>query len=183
MSMIRNTDYLQRLTNQKKKIFQSSELALLWGMTNKHTLQMTMYRYQKKGSLFRIAHGLYSVVPVDALNPFEIGCAVSGPLSYVSCESVLFQEGFINQAVRKITLLGKKRKEFTVGKYSFSCRYLNPKFLVNREGISHHEGYSMANPLRALADLLWINPGYFVDGMDRINKRELLRMQKQLRYI
>ena len=127
MYSIRNTDYLQRLINQKKKIFQSSELALLWGMTNKQTLQMTMYRYQKRGLLFRVAHGLYSVVPIEGLNPFAIGSAVAGALSYVSCESVMFQAGLINQAVRKITLVGKKQKQFSVGDHAFYCRYANPK--------------------------------------------------------
>jgi predicted transcriptional regulator of viral defense system len=183
MYSIRNTDYIQRLIPQRKRVFASSELALVWGITNKQTLHMTLYRYQKSGRLFRIASGIYSIVPVEKLNPYEIGCAVAGHLSYVSTESVLSAEGYINQVTRKITLVGKKRKEFTVGNHSFLCRYMSMKFLVNREGIQQYDGYAVADVTRAAADIRRVNPLYYIDGMGRIDHNELRELQQQIGYL
>lgn len=181
--MSRNTDYLQRLTSQNKRVFGNSELALLWGITNKNTLRITLARYQKRGMLFRLYTGIYSVLPVAKLNIYEIGCAIAGPLSYISCETILATEGLINQPVYTITLMGKKRKEFLINNQKYLCRYLNPRFLINRLGILQGDGYSIASFLRANADLKRVQPDYHLDGAIQINQKDLIKLQKQLGYL
>ncbi len=182
MYRTRNTDYFSRLTVQGKKIFRSSELALIWGITNKNTLHTTLVRYQRRGLLCRLTTGIYSVLPFDRLNPYEIGVAIAGPLSYISCETVLADEGLINQPVFGITLVGKKRKEFTINQQKFLCRYLNAKYLVNRLGVENKDGYAIASPLRATADLKFVLPNYHLDGINQINKKDLQKLNKQLGY-
>ena len=81
-----------------------------------------------------------------------------------------------------VTLMGKKRKEFTVNDQKFLCRYLNPCYLVNRLGIISHKGYAMANSLRATADLKFIQPNYHLDGEARLNQAELIKLETQLGY-
>jgi predicted transcriptional regulator of viral defense system len=179
----RNTNYLQRLTSQNKRVFRSSELALLWDITNKNTLYTTLTRYQKRGILFRLTTGLYSTLLINKLNPYELGCAISGPLSYISCETILANDGLLNQSIYSVTLMGKKRKEFTINNQKYICRFLNPKYLVNRIGISQKDGYSVASTLRAVADIKHIQPNYFIDGISQINNKELNKIQKQLGYL
>lgn len=51
-------------------VFRADDLANLWQITNKNTLHTTLSRYVKKGLLFRIWKGLYSVRPVADIDPF-----------------------------------------------------------------------------------------------------------------
>jgi len=179
----RNTDYIQRLIALDKHIFRTSELALIWGISNRNTLHKTLSRYQKKSVLFRIQIGIYSTLPYEKLHPYEMACAVSGPLSYITCETVLANEGLIAQSVPKITLAGKNQVEYTVYDKSFLCRYLNQKYLVNRIGIIQKNNYAIATPIRAIADMLHIIPKYHIDGMDQIDYQDLHKIQIALNYV
>lgn len=183
MSSSRNTNYLSILSSQSKKIFSVPEIALLWGISNQKTLHTTLYRYKKRQVLYRLATGFYSLVPINKLHPFEIGCSLSGPLSYVSSESILSKEGWINQIPDKITLFGKKRKTFQIGDHSFLCRYLKPSYLVNRFGIIQKAGYSIANPIRALADLKNVNPHFHPDSLALIDPISLTETQRMVGYL
>lgn len=183
MYRFRNTNYLQRLTTQNKRVFRNSELALLWGITNRNTLHTTLTRYQTREVLYRLTRGVYSVLPINKLNPYEIGCAISGPLSYISTETVMANSGIINQSVYTITLMGSKHKEFTVNDQKYLCRFLNPNFLVNRTEILEHNGYAIASDIRAVADIKHIQPKYYIDQGNQLNKVELEKLQKEIGYI
>lgn len=178
----RKTDYFPRLAAQGKKVFHSSELALLWGISNKNTLHTTFSRYQKRGLLYRLAVGIYSILPAEKLSPFEIGCAVAGPLSYVSTETVLFKEGLIDQSINCITLMGKKEKELIISGQRYLCRRLDGRHLVNRIGIMDKIGYAIATPIRAIADLKHINPMYHLDSRTKAIENDLININTQLGY-
>ncbi len=164
MYISRNTNYIQLLLSQDKRTFRTSELAVLWGVQNQNTLLVTTSRLVKRGVLHRLARGLYSTVPSVKLDIFEYGCAVSGSLSYVSAETILSNIGAINQLPTKITLFGKKTKEFSLGDHDFYCRYLRSDYLINRSGIVDNSRYSVASPGRALSDMRHILPGKYIDN-------------------
>lgn len=163
MHIIRK-DKASQLLSLEKRTFRLSELATLWGITNKHTLLSTVQRYLKRGILYHLSHGVYSSAPPDRLDRFEIGCAIAGPLSYISGETVLSIAGAVMQQPQKITLFGRKTKEFTFGSYHYWCRYLNSTYLTNRVGISTIDHAAWATPARALADMRHINPLLFLDN-------------------
>jgi len=160
----RNTNKLKSLFSIDKRIFRASELALLWGITNQNTLKITLARSVKRGVFFRLKRGLYSTVTPSQLDPYEYGCAMSGPLSYVSTETILSQVGAINQLPNKITLFGQKSFEFSLGDQHYLCRYLHPHYLSNRNGVIDSPRSSHATPPRALYDLYHISPKYYVDN-------------------
>lgn len=175
MYRIRNTDKIKILLQRDKRVFTTSDLALLWEIENRNTLLKTIQRYIDRGILFRVYKGLYSTLPLEKLDKYELGCAISGPFSYVSGEAILIKEGIIMQNVNTITLFGKRYKELKVGKYNYLCRFLNDKYLLNRVGIVDQKGFAVATTERALADLRHINPKFFVDNdisvdLDRVNK-------------
>lgn len=179
----RNTNKLKTLLRQDKRVFSSSDLALLWEIDNKNTLWTTLKRYTKKHILYRIQRGLYSTLPLDKVDPFEIGSAISGPSSYITTETVLQQAGIIMQSVNKITLVGPKTKEFVVGENEFLCRYLNPKYLLNTTGLVEKKTYTIATPARAGSDLLHINPHYYFDNQPAIDKLNLKHTQQKVGYL
>lgn len=182
MYKIRNTDKQKILLQTDQRIFKTSDLALLWDIQNRNTLIKTIQRYIDRGILFRIYKGLYSTLPVKDLDKYELACAIGGPFSYVSAESVLAKEGIIFQDIKKVTLFGKKKKEITVGDTTYLCRYLNDRFLLNRFGIKDSKGYSVATVQRALADIRYINPKFFVDNDLSIDESEINNLSKEIGY-
>jgi predicted transcriptional regulator of viral defense system len=182
MYKIRNTDRQKILLQTNQRIFKASDLALLWDIQNRNTLTKTVQRYVNRGILFRIYKGLYSTLPVEDLNKYEVGCAIGGPFAYISGESILSEHGIIFQDLKKVTLFGKKKKEITIANTTYLCRYLNDKYLLNREGISEHQGYAVASVERALADLRHINPKFFVDNNLSIDEGEVINLSKEIGY-
>jgi predicted transcriptional regulator of viral defense system len=164
MYRIRNTDYLQKLIQSGKRVFKVSDIAILWGINDKNKLHTYLKRYTENNILFRLAKGIYSIVEPQKLHVYEIGTSVAGDLSYISLETVLFLEGKINQPVYKITLIGKKSKEFVVNDQAYICHYLPQHKLVDRQGILEKDGYAIANVERAMADMHEVKPQYFMDS-------------------
>jgi predicted transcriptional regulator of viral defense system len=182
MYRIRNTDKTKILLQREQRVFSTSDLALLWGLENRNTLLKTIQRYVDRGILFRIYKGLYSTLPLEKLDKYELGCAISGPFSYISGESILAKEGIIMQNVNTVTLFGKRHKELKVGRYNYLCRFLNDHFLLNREGIIDQKGFALATPERALADLRHINPKFFVDNNISVDLEMVNKLSKELGY-
>lgn len=164
MHSSRNTNQVSQLLSQDKRYFYTYELATLWGVVNTNTLYSTIQRYLSRGILHRLGHGVYASIHPSKLHEFEVGCALAGPLSYVSGETVLSIEGAMMQQPTKITLFGSKAKEFEMGDNYYWCRYLNPKHLLNRVGIEFQNGYFRASPTRAFADLKHNNPILYLDN-------------------
>lgn len=144
-------------------MFKNSEIALLWGIDDKNKLHTYLSRYTQRGDLHRLAKGVYSLIQPEKLHPYEIGVALAGELSYVSLESVLFAEGMIHQPVYRVTLVGKKNREFSLGSQQFVTRYAPMNRLIDRQGIIDIDGYAMADSDRAVADMRAIKPNYYLD--------------------
>ncbi|OIP98337.1 hypothetical protein AUJ94_00140 [bacterium CG2_30_40_12] len=183
MYIIRNTTKQKVLLEQERRVFRTSDLALLWEIDNRNTLLTTVKRYVRRGILYGIQKGLYSTVPINKLHIYEIGCAVCGLLSYVSSETVLQKEGIIFQNLERVTLLGKKSLEFEVAGTKYLCRYLSPKFLVNREGILDEIKYSIATADRAIADTLHLDPEYYFDNELAVEKSNWKLIAKKVGYL
>ncbi len=180
--MKRKTNKQKILLQTDQRVFKTSDLALLWDIQNRNTLIKTIQRYTERGILFRIYRGLYSTLPVGDLDKYELACAIGGPFSYVSAETILVKHGIILQDIKKVTLFGKKQKEVTLGDTTYLCRYLNDNFLLNRSGINDSKGYSIATVQRALADIRYINPKFFVDNDISIDEKEVNNLSKEIGY-
>ncbi len=160
----RNTDYLQKLVNSRKRVYKVAEIATIWSISDKNKLHTYLKRYADKKSIFRLDRGIYSLVVPTDLHPYEIGVALAGDLSYISLETALFIHGLISQPDRIITLVGKKNKRFSFGGNDYHCRYQPLKKLVDRQGIIKQKGYDIADASRAKEDLIAIKPNYYLDS-------------------
>ncbi len=182
MSSLRNTEKQKILLQSEKRIFKTSDLALIWDISNRNSLLKTIERYIDRGIFFRIYKGLYSTLPLDSLQDYEIGCAIGGPFSYISAETILSKNGIMFQDVKKITLFGKKQKEIEINNKIYLCRYLNDKFLLNRIGIVDENGYAYATSERALADIRYINSKFFVDNEISIDQNKVNILADEIGY-
>ncbi len=145
-------------------IFHAKDLANLWGIYNKNTLYKTLSRYEYSGLIHRIYNGLYSIGDIKDVNPYLIGVKVLHGHAYVSCESILYDKGIINQKPRDITLVSATSKRFTIREQKFRSRKLQNKFLFNNVGIEIVGGIMIASTERAVADMIYFSPKKYLDA-------------------
>ena len=162
--------------------FTLRDLGVLWGISNDKTLAVTVSRYAKRGLLYRVRKGLYSKIPPDRLDYRELGCALMGKYSYLSCESVLSNHGVINQLPSAYTFVGRFSQKVTIGGRAFICRKLSPRLLLNRVGISDLPNYSEASLARAVADMRYYSPMYYLDGETLVDQNEVKRIKGLVGY-
>ena len=183
MYRTRNTKATKVLLEQNKKIFRTADLAVLWEIENKNTLWTMIKRYVQRQILYRIHRGLYSITPLEKLHKYELGCAVVGPFSYVSAETVLQNAGVIMQNVSVVTLMGKKTKKIIIQGTEYWSRRLNAKYLLNRAGIVENERFAVASLERAVVDMQHFNPKYYFDNKMAINEEKIKQIKKEVGYL
>ncbi|MBD3365772.1 hypothetical protein GF360_00290 [candidate division WWE3 bacterium] len=157
-------DKLKSLLETPANLFTTDDMSVLWGIKNKNTLWKTVSRYIKRGLLYRVHKGLYAKKPLDKIDPYELGCALMGPYSYISLETVLVKEGVIFQDIPKITLIGQKTKEYSIANFHFTCKQMKPDRLLDRTGIHDFPTYAIATPERAAADKEYYSSCYYLDN-------------------
>lgn len=177
-------DKISVLIQQSQKLFHTSDLKILWNIPKQSTLYQTIYRLIKKKILFRIQKGLYSIVPLDQIDPVEIGFRAINRFNYLSTESVLSKNGIINQSPTKTTFISDISANFTINDNTFLFRQLKPQCLNNNVGIiQNHKGVFIATPERAVADMLYFQPNYHFDAQNLINWDQVKKIQKELNYL
>lgn len=154
---------IDALLKLDKKTFHTSDLAVLWRITNKNTLYTTINRLVKKGVLITIHKGFYSTVPLNQLDPFALGVSFLHRYAYVSLETVLGEAGLISQNVYPITLVSTISKKFHLNDRDYVVRRLKDNLLFSTDGIENRNGVLFATPKRAMSDMLYLNPKYHFD--------------------
>ncbi|MDO8668622.1 MAG: hypothetical protein Q7K35_06105 [bacterium] len=147
-------------------VFHTGDAGNLWGIKNSNTLNTTLSRYARQGLIYRLYRGLYSLKKAGDLDPYFMGIKALHGSAYVSCESVLFAGGAINQKPCEITLVSRASRRFTVAGVRFRSRKLHDRFLYNDAGIEIKNGVRYATLERAVADLLYFNPRKHFDATD-----------------
>lgn len=173
---------LSELLQLDRKLFHTNDLAILWGIADKHNLYMTITRYIDKGVLFPIYKGLYSTVPVSSLNPLELGQAIIHRYTYLTTESILSQAGIISQAVYDFTFVAAISKRVSVGSWNFRFRQLKVDYLYNPAGVINQDRVFIASTERAVADMLYFNPKYHFDISESIDFDKVRLIQKEIGY-
>jgi len=169
-----------KLAEMGEILFHTRDLANLWQIKNKNNLYTTLKRYVKKGLLFRIYKGFYSLKDIKTINPQFLGIKALNQFAYISTETVLAENGIIFQNFPVITLISSKLKKFSIGDNVYQSRQLNGKYLFNMAGIELENGFYKATTERAVADLLYFNPHYFFDGQNVINWERVKQIQKKV---
>lgn len=170
------------LNQLDRKLFHTNDLAILWGIADKHNLYMTITRYMDKGVLFPIYKGLYSTIPMASLNPLELGQAIIHRYTYLTTESVFSQAGLISPTVYDYTFAADQSKRLSVGRWSFRFRQLKDDYLYHPAGIVGQNGVFIASTERAVADMLYFNPKYTFDVPESIDFQKVRLIQTEVGY-
>jgi len=185
MSTVKYNNYQERfamLAQAGERVFHARDLANLWQIKNNNNLYTTLKRYVRRGLLFRVYKGLYSLVPAGEIDPRILGIKALHGYSYIGTETVLVEAGIIQQSIDWITLVSAKSKKFSLGKNNYWSRKLADKFLFNPAGIENIDGILIATLERAIADLLYFNPKAYLDGADQADWKKVEKIQKEIGY-
>lgn len=175
---------LDILLKQDRKFFHTADLAVLWDITNKHTLHTAISRFLKQRILFSIHRGLYSVLPLENLDEIQLGASILHRYCYLSTETVLVQQGIIFQAIYKITFVSDISKTFIIAGKEILSRKAHPRFLHNTTGIyQRDDGILCADVSRAIADMLYFQPNYLFDAASTIDWDKVKAVQKEIGYL
>lgn len=153
-----------QLGNMGEKVFGIQDLATLWNIQNRHTLHMTLMRYVKRGLLFRVWKGIYSIVDPKTLDPYFLGFKVLHTYAYLSCETVLFNAGVLNQRPTQITFVSSKEKKFFLLGNHYYARKMPNNILYDENGITQKDGFFTADAQRAKKDLSFFYPKKYYDA-------------------
>lgn len=151
-----------------EQIFHADDLANVWNIRNRSTLYMTLARYASAGLIHRIQKGLYSIKDRKDIHPYLLGVkALHGP-AYISCETVLFDNGVINQPPNDISIVSNISRRFSLIGNEYRSRKLSDEFLFGDAGMSIKDGVRTASVSRAVADMLYFNPKKHFDVLSVI---------------
>lgn len=170
------------LLRQDNKMFHARDLALLWDIDNPNTLRTTLKRFVDRGILKRIHKGFYSTVAIDTLDPLDLGFAYLNTFSYVSLETILAREGVIFQEVHSLTYISSRAKTFEINNKNYKVRQMQPTYLHNTTGILKVGNHYEASLERAVADMLYYNPKYYIDNAQGVDLDSVAKLQKEIGY-
>ncbi len=170
------------LLKDGRDLYHTQDLMVLWNVSNENTLYTSIKRYKQKGVLYPVYKGFYAVKPVEEIDSYLIGARALRRYGYLSTESVLSEDGIIMQELRQITFVSDFSKRFEVNNRSFVVRKMKDYFLNNKEGVFLKDGVWRATTERAVADLLYFNPSYHLDGASVIDWAKVSSIQKKIGY-
>lgn len=173
---------IEELIKTEKRLFHTSDLATIWRIVNPKTLQMRLYRYLKNGQLYHIQRGLYSLVPLEKLNPVEVGVALNHSYCYLTTETILERYGVTNRRTTNLTFVSEKSKRLAWQDNQYLFRKLKVEYLMRNNGVSDENGYFTASLERAIADILYFNPKFYFDSPNLIDWDKVKEIQKEVGY-
>ena len=163
-------------------VFHADDLANLWNIHNKNTLYTTLKRYTASGLLHRIYNGLYALQSPTHLDPRLLALKALHNPGYISCESVLFDCGIINQPPQEITVVSAISKRFTVAENRCRSRRIPDAYLFNESGIDIHNGVRSASLSRAVCDMLYFYPHKYFDVPSLIDWKNVRMLTRAIEY-
>lgn len=163
-----------------EQLFSIQDIALLWNESNRHNLRMTTMRLVKAGKLFRIYRGLYSLLPIEKLDPLKLGTKIMQGYGYLSLQSILIQHGILSQGQHAYTFVAKTSKDTTIGPWRFSFHTIHDKYRFQPFGVEKKNNTLTANPNRAIADLLYLDSHAHFDAP--INWKNIHDLQQNIGY-
>ena len=161
---VSGADRFVQLATMGEVVFSVQDVATIWNIKNRQTLRMLLARYVKRGLLYRVWRGLYSIIEPKKIDPMFLGIKALHTYSYISCETMLFDAGLINQRPAEITMVSNVSKRFSLLGHHYHVRKMRNSMLYDTFGIVLKNGIRIATPERAKQDINYFNPKKYYDA-------------------
>ena len=168
--------YLKPLIDTKQTVFNVDDLRQIWQVEDKNYLKTIIARLFKSGKIIRIKRGVYAIN--KNYNKYELASKIKSP-SYISLETVLQKNGIIFQDYSKSIYnisnnTVKKKVQGTVFKYF----KIKDDILFSPLGIEKNNFITIASTERAIADRVYLTPGYYFDNLREVDTKKLKQISK-----
>lgn len=170
---MRKKDIVLSLYKDDRTVFRLIDVAMLTEETDMQRLSKKLNYYVGKGQLQNPRKGIYTK---PGYKPEELACRIYSP-SYISLEYVLQKTGIIFQFDGRITVVSYLSRNIEVDKQSISYRKIKGELLVNTSGLRKLSTHvNIADPERAFLDMLYLNPNFYFDNLNPLNKKLLIKL-------
>ncbi len=169
----------EKLKNSKLSIFKIEDLSILLKVTES-SARVIANRMIKEGILMRFKRDLYGLREKEP-SYFLLANLLVEP-SYISFESALNYWGITSQISNAITSAARRSKKMIVMDKEFSYSVIPREFYYL--GIEREEGFSIANPVKAMLDMCYFKGlgkrSISFDDLyyDKLDKKRLLSYSK-----
>jgi hypothetical protein len=164
------SEVLFTIYQSNKSVFRLNEIAMLSGETDFTSLNQKLNYYVRTGKLENPRKGVYAK---PGFNQEELACLVFTP-SYISLEYVLQRSGIIFQYTSVITSVSYLSREIEINGKIYQFRKIKDNLLVNTSGIVQNPNFvNMATAERAFLDLLYLEPGFYFDNLNPLDKEKI----------
>jgi len=170
------TQKLLKLNNSSKTVFDTADLMLFWEIEDKNVLWVDISRAIKKGYLKHIQRGVY-VLQNTKIDRLELAGKIKKK-SYISFETVLLQNGVINQWYGTYFSASDRSLEIQNEYGKFNYRKFSNLILDNRLGIINAGNYFIASTERAICDYFYKIGFTQLDDLDNVDGERLIDISK-----
>lgn len=172
--------FLKRLVRSGKTVFSSEDLGKIFSIENKNYLKVVLSRLNKRKELIRLKKGVYIIS--EDYDRFELASKLKKP-SYISLETVLSDNNIIFQDYsNKVTSVSNNTLKEKVAGVDYLYFKIKNEILVNPLGIEMKKNYAVAQPERAVCDLIYLAKNFYFDNFNNLNKdliREISKIYNQ----
>lgn len=155
-----------------RTVFRLRDVAILTEEDNAVSIGQRLNYAVKTGKLLNPRKGIYAK---PGYNPLEIACQLYTP-SYVSLEYVLQKEGIVFQYDSRITLVAYLNRAIEIEGQGYLYRKIKGEILVDTIGIRRENNINIASKERAFLDVVYLNPDYYFDNMESLDKNEIMKI-------
>lgn len=167
------SDVILAIYTDNRTVFRLKDIALLTGETNFQSLNKKLNYHVKTGKLQNPRKGIYTK---PGYNSEEMACTIFTP-SYISLEYVLQKVGVLFQYDSRISVICNLSRSIEIEDQTYIFRKIKGELLVNILGIDRKENQiNIASPERAFLDLLYLNPKYYFDNLNPLNKELIFKL-------
>ncbi|MFH1566167.1 MAG: hypothetical protein ABIB98_03150 [bacterium] len=158
-------DLILELYKINRTVFTFREISMLFPDISYPNLRRRLNYYYTKGDIIKLRKGIYAKEKFD---PCEFAGKVYTP-SYISFETVLFNEGIIFQKPEAIIVASYLTRFIKSENVSIQYRKMKREVLYNMEDVIEKDGYFIASKERAFLDTVFLYKRYYFDNLRPLN--------------
>lgn len=164
-----------QLYKNKKTVFTINDIAILWREKNRNNLRVRIKYFVDKGDLTRLRRGIYAK---ENYSKLEVAVKIYTP-SYISCETVLRNEGVIFQHQDTIFAMSYLSREIQLDDgLKIQYRSIKNEMLLNDIGLQYKNCCSVATKERAVVDMLYLFGDMQFDNLNKIDWALCMKIAK-----
>jgi len=172
-SQYSNPDIILAVYSDNRTVFRLKDISMLTGETKFQSLNKKLNYHVKTGKLQNPRKGIYTK---PDYNPEEMACSVFTPC-YISLEYVLQKAGVLFQYDSRITVICNLSRSIEIENQTYTFRKIKGSLLINTTGIIRKENQiNLATAERAFLDLVYLNPNYYFDNLNPLNKETVFKL-------